>query len=818
MPDIGTSVPRPGIAVPKPGTREASLGTYVPIFAVTVPKVGTSMPKSGTRVPSLGTPLPKFGTRVPRLGTAVPIVQAYAGIFATHARRDGKHFLGIASRGLQSASDRPRFQISGRCHMLRERLIPLIAAIALGLIPTIASADIPNADDPKSFTNHDFLKATLEYNRRTMVEAYKQVGKRDPKWDADAIAVLEGIAWRFTNSRENETYHMTDEPDPKKLLAQAEVAQASGCDDPMVTYCHAVLLNDYGRNKEALPLTVKSSKEIMKSRYPVARALFAALRTYRNAEDPTERAEALGKFHDCFLALIVRNDWVGIERRILFKQINGSVDDLPLAEWTKLIDAAHELPNADPWLLATIEGHYHVTMAWEARGSGWADSVTQDGWKKFSEELGKARDCLTAAWKLHPDYPEPAARMITVAMGGGAELHENPRDWFDRAAKAQIDYDPAYSAYVNAILPRWGGSFPMMHQFALECLATGRYETDVPSMYAYICQQIANDTQGPGNQFWAQPGVFENFRAMAEGYLKQNPKRSNYYPTLAAAVGWRASQFEDAAKILDGLNGEPALYAFERVHALPKLAISHCYAMATGKSAATVTKAERQATTNLDEAIATYSAAAKEAGKNKSAHFFNSRLKQLEWEKQFQGGDWVDITPGPELYGWEGIAGEWKTDADGSVVGKASAWGHMLTFQGIFMPPRFEVEATFDFPESKEPLIGGFSLYPNDPLQFQGWSVHAAGDQSFIDNDYAPGHNVNVSITPGKHVIRMRSFDDKLKIDLDEQSCPRMFGMDRVFVGPRLYFAIGGKGNGVSTELRVSKIRVRMLKDEPPKD
>src|SRR5439155_9015886 len=98
---------------------------------------------------------------------------------------------------------------------------------------------------------------------------------------------------------------------------------------------------------------------------------------------------------------------------------------------------------ADPWLVQMIGGLYQINAAWEARGKGWASEVTDAGWKGFHEHLTAARECLTAAYKLHPEFPEAATHMITVAMGD-SEKDETPRKWFDLATAAQIDYLPAY--------------------------------------------------------------------------------------------------------------------------------------------------------------------------------------------------------------------------------------------------------------------------------------------------------------------------------------------------------------------------------------
>src|SRR5439155_8999374 len=150
--------------------------------------------------------------------------------------------------------------------------------------------------------------------------------------------------------------------------------------------------------------------------------------------------------------------------------------------------------GANPWVVEMLYGEHEVKLAWEARGGGWANTVTDDGWKQFFDHLGRARDHLVKAHQIHPEFPEAATKMISVAMGGNGRFPENERDWFDKAAAAQIDHAPAYDSYVWSIYPRWGGSHQKMFQFGLECLATGRYDTVVPTELLRIVERIDSDS------------------------------------------------------------------------------------------------------------------------------------------------------------------------------------------------------------------------------------------------------------------------------------------------------------------------------------
>src|SRR5439155_23781512 len=62
------------------------------------------------------------------------------------------------------------------------------------------------------------------------------------------------------------------------------------------------------------------------------------------------------------------------------------------------------------WLGQLLDGEQHVMLAWRARGGGYADSVTPQGWEGFRTNLIVARQSFSNAWHARPDWPLAAAR------------------------------------------------------------------------------------------------------------------------------------------------------------------------------------------------------------------------------------------------------------------------------------------------------------------------------------------------------------------------------------------------------------------------
>jgi hypothetical protein len=109
--------------------------------------------------------------------------------------------------------------------------------------------------------------------------------------------------------------------------------------------------------------------------------------------------------------------------------------------------------------------HRYIKWAWDARGSGFAGEVTDEGWKLFRERLERAEALLSQAEKLeHPDAELYATR-IQVAQGLGAD-----RDEVDAAIALGIKLDPTYHPLFESaatyLLPRWHGAQGDVEAFA----------------------------------------------------------------------------------------------------------------------------------------------------------------------------------------------------------------------------------------------------------------------------------------------------------------------------------------------------------------
>jgi hypothetical protein len=125
----------------------------------------------------------------------------------------------------------------------------------------------------------------------------------------------------------------------------------------------------------------------------------------------------------------------------------------------------------------------YLEYAWHARGNGFADTVTDEGWKLMNERLAKAEEVLLAAKKLKAKCPQWYLMMQILAKGQSWDMEQ-----YDRVFEEGIALEPAYhylySEKAQYLLPRWHGEEGDWERFAEE--TSNRLEGKLGSIVYYI--------------------------------------------------------------------------------------------------------------------------------------------------------------------------------------------------------------------------------------------------------------------------------------------------------------------------------------------
>ncbi len=259
--------------------------------------------------------------------------------------------------------------------------------------------------------------------------------------------------------------------------------------------------------------------------------------------------------HDLFemSAQIVRlaelKDLSSRERQIVLRWLEAYAKDPVLGGESDLVYAALESSeNADPWIKKMLLGRRRIKLAWIFRGSGWANSVTNDGWRLFAVHLRQARRLFLEAWEVDPECSEPLVDLITVTMAQGGIARESPRFWFNQAVATDLDNMAAYSQVLYARMPRWGGSHAEILEIGRKCLASERYDTEVPWQFHKAILRIRVDDV----PILEQPGILEEYEKLISNYIAyyDDPQLTQRHSLRLLAVRTLAGDKEGAKELL----------------------------------------------------------------------------------------------------------------------------------------------------------------------------------------------------------------------------------------------------------------------------
>lgn len=115
-----------------------------------------------------------------------------------------------------------------------------------------------------------------------------------------------------------------------------------------------------------------------------------------------------------------------------------------------------------------VRGKWYVNKAWEARGTDWGYTVSDEREDIKDEYINLAQIDFELAYKMNPFDPNSSASMITVSTAKGFPK-EVMELWFQRAVQADALSSRAYERKLNYLKPIWYGNQREMKEFAEYC-------------------------------------------------------------------------------------------------------------------------------------------------------------------------------------------------------------------------------------------------------------------------------------------------------------------------------------------------------------
>ena len=464
------------------------------------------------------------------------------------------------------------------------------------------------------------------------------------------------------------------------LLKDAEkfAASNSTTNDPVFQTCLAKVLEKHDTIR-AFQLADSAVKAFPGTEYPCRWVIHAHRIRKQTNKAETKRLDHVnaGQLAETLLYWLTEDLHATPDQyRFIADHIKNIISDLySKSHELKIVQKVFQENKKIPRYLSEFAlGCINNRMAWDARGEGTADSVSQEGWRLFERHQRKAAVHFRNAHHLNPNFPQTAYEMIDIARAGN--IGESVPEWFEKARKAQYDYIPAYDNRIFDLYPQWHGSLGKMLEFGRECLATKRFDTFVPYYYFAAVTRVcsANSAFGPSaikQLYRDHPKLLEDAEACVEGYMAHNPNgkgrlSKKFLYSLLTTMAIYSDDTNKAKKYFDLLNGDYSQTAFDMLYApepaenLKALVDASIEMSDSGKSGSEMKdyrRAWRRAKTiekqsALMKQIDEYRAQAK----SESAKlFWDVERRNLTDRMKFEKGEWVEHLFEKGLGSWSSL-------------------------------------------------------------------------------------------------------------------------------------------------------------------
>jgi hypothetical protein len=271
----------------------------------------------------------------------------------------------------------------------------------------------------------------------------------------------------------------------------------------------------------------------------------------------TLRAElAKGNWREAHAALeTTRGNWG--DRQFLVDVLTNDLPGRPkwFDEWVEAYPQ-----SAPAW---TMRGAHGIKWAWDARGSGKAETVQDEGWQTFWSRLEAAEADLNKAAEVDSDDPVPWTYLVLSGRG----LERGIPEVGERLKQAHARHPWHHSAFSQALqgyAKKWGGSHELMLDLAHQAAAApdgASVHTLVAEAHVERWLYIAgwDKDEASARAYWVAPSVGEELRAAATRSVwspnYERPRLAPWDHNFFTYCFFRVHDWESARRELEAMNG-----------------------------------------------------------------------------------------------------------------------------------------------------------------------------------------------------------------------------------------------------------------------
>ncbi len=388
---------------------------------------------------------------------------------------------------------------------------------------------------------------------QTVMGWYRAGHHTDPKWDELAKTAMTDYLSRSDGTK---TF-----PEIQKEL---ETAISAGCEDPLVRFYYARIMsmNDadakaiFDQFQKAIDGLESStnSPAIMRSLCHV-KCIIARM---NSAADKTDRQVVIANREDMRVATdeYVQNlAGCGLSAKEATSFGEGLMEAAELMGGTQIdmfntISPALEsaYPKATEPLV--LKAKMYVNWAWQARGSGWANTVTPQGWTDMADRLTIANQAIAKSYANDPNDAEGPTQMLSVELGQG-KGRPIMEMWYTRAMTANPDGYEACSKKLYYLEPKWYGTPQEMIDFGRQCVKDGNWWGHIPFVLVDAHQEVAEMVPN-SSMYYQQAAVWMDVQSVYQPFLERYPE-ADWAKTAYVKWACRCNQWKTAVMLFDEL-------------------------------------------------------------------------------------------------------------------------------------------------------------------------------------------------------------------------------------------------------------------------
>ncbi|MFH0911065.1 MAG: tetratricopeptide repeat protein, partial [Planctomycetota bacterium] len=389
-------------------------------------------------------------------------------------------------------------------------------------------------------------------------DVYTASGMKDEAWDEEALLCLTEFA--RVSSGLPSTLPLED------LASRFRTLVNAGCRDPLIYYGCGRTLSTLGREADAAEYFREAAKGFQQGAYG-REWLFRAASRMAEWLEPRNRKESdayRDMAMDALRAAYAGGGFTEADRWPIYEELNRA--GKPFNKTTFYM-ALKDAPGVDPWLVNILGGEAQPRILPNFTKKGISISLADNtGTMPFEKSGSRARFFFEKAWEIDSGHPASAVGMIASTMSFMSVQQGTSRLWFDRAVAADLTCREAYDCFIKTLQLSVVTQGNPRYDFALECLNTERFDTEVPLYYAEILRYELSMMKNAEErlQFVRNKNVLKELRRLFEGCIAKTAtdEEKARYQSLYAEHLWYCAEEEEARRLFEELGDKvlPEVY------------------------------------------------------------------------------------------------------------------------------------------------------------------------------------------------------------------------------------------------------------------